>query len=68
MAIVRDGDTFCTTGFFGKETPDESLAALQRRCLDQQRPRNLALAFPAGQGDGKNLGSLGSVTTACSSG
>ena len=32
-AIVRDGDTVATSGFVGIGTPDELLAALERRFL-----------------------------------
>ncbi len=56
VAIIRDGDTLCNSGFVGNGTPDELLAALERRFLDTGAPRGLTLVFAAGQGDGKERG------------
>ncbi len=56
IAIVRDGDTLANSGFVGNGTPDELLAALERRFLQTGSPRNLTLVFAAGQGDGKTRG------------
>ena len=55
-ALVRSGDTVCTSGFVGIGTPDDLLAGLERRFLDTGEPRNLTLLFAAGQGDGKEQG------------
>ncbi|MFL5336091.1 MAG: acyl CoA:acetate/3-ketoacid CoA transferase [Geminicoccaceae bacterium] len=55
-ALVRSGDTVCTSGFVGIGTPDDLLAGLERRFLDSGEPRNLTLLFAAGQGDGKEQG------------
>jgi propionate CoA-transferase len=55
-AIVRDGDTICTSGFVGVGTPDGLLAALEQRFLDTGKPKDLTLVFAAGQGDGKTRG------------
>jgi propionate CoA-transferase len=55
-AIVRDGDTICTSGFVGVGTPDGLLAALEQRFLETGTPRDLTLLFAAGQGDGKTRG------------
>ncbi|CAK0760853.1 Caffeate CoA-transferase [uncultured Gammaproteobacteria bacterium] len=56
VAVIRDGDTFCNSGFVGNGTPDELLAALERRFLATGHPRKLTLLFAAGQGDGKERG------------
>ena len=56
VAVVNDHDTVCTSGFVGTGTPDELLAALERRFLDSGGPRDLTLLFAAGQGDGGERG------------
>jgi propionate CoA-transferase len=56
MALVRDGDTICTSGFVGTGTPDGLLAGLEQRFLETGTPRGLTLVFAAGQGDGKSRG------------
>lgn len=56
VAVIQDGDVVCTSGFVGIGTPDELLAALERRFLDTRSPRNLTLMFAAGQGDGRERG------------
>ncbi len=61
VAIIREGDTVSTSGFVGIGNPDELLAALEKRFLAEQSPRDLTLLFAAGQGDGgkKGLNRLG---------
>lgn len=56
VAIIRDGDTLANSGFVGIGTPDELLAALERRFIETGAPKNLTLVFAAGQGDGKTRG------------
>src|SRR5437764_5317073 len=56
IAIVRDGDTMCVSGFVGIGTPDELILALERRFLKEGHPSGLTLLFAAAPGDGKERG------------
>ncbi len=56
IALIRDGDTICTSGFVGTGTPDGLLHALEERYQQGHTPKNLTLVFAAGQGDGKHRG------------
>src|SRR6476659_5969620 len=56
IAIVRDGDTMCVSGFVGIGTPDELILALERRFLTERHPVDLTLVFAAAPGDGKDRG------------
>ncbi len=56
IAIVRDGDTICVSGFVGIGTPDELILALERRFLKEGHPSGLTLTFAAAPGDGKERG------------
>jgi propionate CoA-transferase len=56
IAIVRDGDTVCVSGFVGIGTPDELILALERRFVKERRPGGLTLVFAAAPGDGKDRG------------
>lgn len=56
VAVIRDGDTVCISGFVGVGTPDELLIALEKRFLETGHPRDLTLVFAAAPGDGKDRG------------
>jgi len=56
IALVRDGDVLCTTGYGGNGTPDQLLIALEQRFLDTQSPRDLTLVYAGGQGDADERG------------
>src|SRR3954465_2473725 len=53
VAVIRDGDTVCTSGFVGIGTPDELILALERRYLAARQPSGLTLVFAAAPGDGQ---------------
>jgi propionate CoA-transferase len=55
-ALIRSGDTICTSGFVGIGVPEELLQAIETRFRDHNEPRDLTLFFAAGQGDGKERG------------
>jgi len=56
IALIRDGDSVSCSGFVGIGTPEELIAALERRYLETQGPRDLTLVFAAAPGDGKERG------------
>jgi propionate CoA-transferase len=56
IAIIRDGDTVCVSGFVGIGTPDELILALERRFLKEGHPSALTLVFAAAPGDAKERG------------
>lgn len=56
IALVRDGDVVCTTGFVQSCIPEELHAALEKRFVETKAPRDLTLIMCAGAGDSKGLG------------
>ena len=56
IAIIRDGDMVCISGFVGIGTPDELILALERRFLKERCPTGIGLMFAAAPGDGKERG------------
>ena len=56
VALIRDGDSVSCSGFVGIGTPEELIAALERRFVETQGPRDLTLVFAAAPGDGKERG------------
>jgi propionate CoA-transferase len=56
IAIIRDRDTVCTSGFVGVGTPDELLIALEKRYRETRHPSALTLMFAAAPGDSKDRG------------
>jgi propionate CoA-transferase len=56
VAIIRDGDTLCCSGFGSNGVPVELVLALEKRFLETGSPRNLTLLFGGGPGDGADGG------------
>lgn len=56
IALVREGDVVCTTGFVQSCIPESLHAALERRYVKTQAPKDLTLIMCAGAGDSKGLG------------
>src|SRR5215217_7842353 len=56
VAVIREGDTVCSSGFVGIGTPDELILALERRYLQAGQPAGLTLVFAAAPGDGQERG------------
>ncbi len=51
IAILRDGDTLCCSGFGANGVPVELILALEKRFLETGAPRDLTLLFGGGPGD-----------------
>jgi len=51
VALVRDHDTVCVSGFVCQGAPEALLKALGERFLQTQEPKDLTLLFGGGPGD-----------------
>jgi propionate CoA-transferase len=56
IALVKDGDVVCTTGFVQSCIPEALHAALEKRFVETKAPKGLTLIMCAGAGDSKGLG------------
>lgn len=56
IALIEDGDTLCLSGFVGTGTPEDLVAALEKRFVETGSPKNLTLVFAAAPGDGATRG------------
>ncbi|MBX9861357.1 MAG: acyl CoA:acetate/3-ketoacid CoA transferase [Hyphomicrobium sp.] len=56
VARIRDNDVIATTGFVQSCIPEMLHAALEKRFVETQGPRDLTLIMCAGAGDSKGLG------------
>ncbi|MGJ0391301.1 MAG: acyl CoA:acetate/3-ketoacid CoA transferase [Methylocystis sp.] len=56
IALIRDNDVVTTTGFVQSCIPEALHAALEKRFVGTQHPRDLTLIMTAGAGDSKGLG------------
>ena len=56
IALIRDGDVVCTTGFVQSAIPELLHATLEKRYVETQSPKGLTLIMCAGAGDSKGLG------------
>ena len=56
IALLRDGDTLCCSGFGTNGVPVELIAALERRFTETHSPKGLTLLFGGGPGDGAAAG------------
>ena len=56
IALIKDGDVVCTTGFVQSCIPESLHAALEKRYVDTKAPKDLTLIMCAGAGDSKGLG------------
>ncbi len=65
-ALIRDGDTLANAGFVGNGTPDELLAALERRFLETGSPGISPWCSPEARGTARSAASTALATSGCS--
>lgn len=56
IALIGDNNVVCTTGFVQSSIPESLHAALEKRYVETQSPKDLTLIMCAGAGDSKGLG------------
>ncbi len=56
IALIKDGDVICTTGFVQSCIPEALHAALEKRYVETKAPKACTLIMCAGAGDSKGLG------------
>ncbi len=56
VALIQEGDVVASSGYGGNGNPEALLAAIERRFLAGNGPRDLTLVWAGGQGDGKDRG------------
>ena len=56
IALIKDRDVVCTTGFVQSCIPESLHAALEKRYVETKAPKDLTLIMCAGAGDSKGLG------------
>jgi propionate CoA-transferase len=56
IAVIKDNDTVCVSGFVGIGTPESLIKGLADRHDTSGSPKNLSLLFAAAPGDGKDRG------------
>ncbi|MCL1602059.1 MAG: acyl CoA:acetate/3-ketoacid CoA transferase, partial [Actinomycetia bacterium] len=56
VSVIRDGDVVASAGWGGHGVAEAILAAIERRYIAQNSPRDLTLVWAGGQGDGAERG------------
>lgn len=54
--LIKDDDALAISGFAALGVPEALLKELEKRFLEEEKPKNLTLMFAAAQGDGKSKG------------
>ncbi|MDK1017744.1 MAG: CoA-transferase [Actinomycetota bacterium] len=56
VSVIRDGDVVASSGWGGHGVAEAVLAAIERRYVAENSPRDLTLVWAGGQGDGAERG------------